>query len=250
MTQTQPKFTVDFKELAILAIQRQKRGEVCIILDDSTDSTVDLVTYTSFDQVDETKWTTANYKRIWLAFLGTPTKVTVIKVDNSSGATFTDTLDRLNKFNNYTLCMPTATSGNITAMKTYVNNQRLANNYCRLVVANATSPDAQYIINFCSTGNITANITGTEEEFSAGDYTCRLAGALAGLPSSRSITYFELPEIVNAPISTTPDTDANAGKLILGHFSARYTDESILLKEAQLTFPDTILAKENLTITI
>jgi len=44
--------------------------------------------------------------------------------------------------------------------------------------------------------------------------------------------------------------EANAGKLILGHFSARYTDESILLKEAQLTFPDTILAKENLTITI
>ena len=44
--------------------------------------------------------------------------------------------------------------------------------------------------------------------------------------------------------------EAGAGKLILGHFSARYSDESILLEEAQKTFPDTILAKENLTVSI
>lgn len=222
MAQTQPKFNVDFKELAILAIQRQKRGEVCIILDDSTNSDIDVITYTSFDQVDEDDWTTANYKRIWLTFLGTPMKVTVVKVDNASGSDFSDTLDRLNKFNNYTLVMPEATSANQTAIKTYVNNQRKANNYCRAVFANATSPDAQYIINFVSTSDITANITGTEEDFTAGDYTCRLAGALAGLPTSRSITYYELPEIVNAPISSTPDTDAGAGKLIILHQDGSY----------------------------
>ena len=44
--------------------------------------------------------------------------------------------------------------------------------------------------------------------------------------------------------------EAKAGKLILGHFSARYPDESILLDEAQRTFENTILAKENLTVTI
>ncbi|MBP5690682.1 MAG: ribonuclease Z [Bacteroidaceae bacterium] len=44
--------------------------------------------------------------------------------------------------------------------------------------------------------------------------------------------------------------EARAGKLILGHFSARYPDENILQEEAQRIFPDTILAKENLTVTI
>lgn len=44
--------------------------------------------------------------------------------------------------------------------------------------------------------------------------------------------------------------EAQAGKLMLGHFSARYNDESILLKEAQQIFPNTILAKENLTESI
>ncbi|NDV68677.1 ribonuclease Z [Dysgonomonas sp. 25] len=39
---------------------------------------------------------------------------------------------------------------------------------------------------------------------------------------------------------------ANAGKLIIGHFSARYPDNRIFLREAQEIFPNTILANEGL----
>lgn len=39
---------------------------------------------------------------------------------------------------------------------------------------------------------------------------------------------------------------ANVKKLMLGHFSSRYTDNNILLKEAQTIFTNTILANENL----
>ena len=44
--------------------------------------------------------------------------------------------------------------------------------------------------------------------------------------------------------------DASVRQLIIGHFSARYEDESILLKEAQAIYPNTLLAKENLRITL
>ena len=44
--------------------------------------------------------------------------------------------------------------------------------------------------------------------------------------------------------------DAKAKQLIIGHFSARYTDESLLLEEAKAVFPQTILAKENLEINL
>lgn len=44
--------------------------------------------------------------------------------------------------------------------------------------------------------------------------------------------------------------EAQAGKLILGHFSARYQDESFLLDEACTVFPNTVMAQENLTIPI
>ena len=42
--------------------------------------------------------------------------------------------------------------------------------------------------------------------------------------------------------------DAAAKRLIIGHFSARYENEDLLLKESQSVFPDTILAKENLRV--
>lgn len=44
--------------------------------------------------------------------------------------------------------------------------------------------------------------------------------------------------------------DSQVRKLCIGHFSARYENEDLLLKEAQSIFPDTILAKENLVIKI
>ena len=44
--------------------------------------------------------------------------------------------------------------------------------------------------------------------------------------------------------------EAEVKQLVIGHFSARYEDESILLKEAQEIFPNTLLAKENLRITL
>ena len=44
--------------------------------------------------------------------------------------------------------------------------------------------------------------------------------------------------------AATVARDAQAGKLLLGHYSARYTDENILLKEAQEVFPNSYLTSE------
>lgn len=42
--------------------------------------------------------------------------------------------------------------------------------------------------------------------------------------------------------------DAGAKHLIIGHYSQRYNDESLLLRQAQEIFPDTILAREGMGI--
>ena len=44
--------------------------------------------------------------------------------------------------------------------------------------------------------------------------------------------------------------EAAVKQLVIGHFSARYEDESVLLKEAQSIYTNTLLAKENLRITL
>jgi ribonuclease Z len=43
---------------------------------------------------------------------------------------------------------------------------------------------------------------------------------------------------------------AHVGKLVLGHFSARYPDVRMLLEEARSVFPNTILAEEGMTIAL
>ena len=44
--------------------------------------------------------------------------------------------------------------------------------------------------------------------------------------------------------------DAQAKKLMLGHYSARYTDETVLLQQAQDIFPNTILSNEGLVVDV
>lgn len=43
---------------------------------------------------------------------------------------------------------------------------------------------------------------------------------------------------------------AGVKRLVLGHFSARYLDERVLLEEARAVFPNTVLANEGMRITV
>ena len=43
---------------------------------------------------------------------------------------------------------------------------------------------------------------------------------------------------------------AKVGQLVIGHFSSRYDDEQVLLDEAKLIFPNTLLATEGLVLNL
>ena len=213
MVSTQPKFNVDFKELAVMAIQRQQRGDVIIVLNDDTNALIDKAVYRGLGDVNKTDYTAENYDRLTLAFLGNPSKVIVIK----AGIDFTATQKKLDYYSNYTLCYPEAEEDDFTAIANYLKQVRAKNNYSKAVLGNATAPDAYYIINFATTDKIKAKVNGEVKEFTAGDYTARVAGALSGLAPSRALTYFELPEIVEAPLSDDADEDVKNGKLVIIH---------------------------------
>ena len=50
--------------------------------------------------------------------------------------------------------------------------------------------------------------------------------------------------------AATVARDAHVGKLLLGHYSARYLNEDNILKEARQVFPNSILANEGLVIDV
>lgn len=70
-------------------------------------------------------------------------------------------------------------------------------------------------------------------------------------------TYIELDSIKAKAYSHSTSADAariavmaNAKRLLLGHFSARYENENVFLTEAVSIFPNTLLAKENLVVPV
>lgn len=71
-------------------------------------------------------------------------------------------------------------------------------------------------------------------------------GTFAQCDAARAKETFHTTAMQAAQIAV----EAQVKQLVIGHFSARYEDEGILLKEAQTLFPNTLLAKENLRITL
>lgn len=209
MVNTQPNFLITFKELAVAAIQKQKLGKVVMILDDKT-ATIDRVTYKTLGEVKKSDWTSASYDLITLAFLGNPTEVICVKKETE----FSDIQKKLDYYSGYVLVYPASTASDHIMIKNYLKLQREKNNYSIAVLGNPTAPDVQYIVNFATTG-IKANLNDAEKEFAYGDYTARVAGAFSGLPASRSLTYYELPEVYDCTLSEDPDADVKAGKLII-----------------------------------
>lgn len=212
MVATQPTFEIIFKELAVTAIQRMQRGTVIMILNDDTNEELDKVTYTGLGDVKKADFTAENFDLLTLAFMGNPFKVVVIKAEEE----IADTLAKLDYFNNYILCYPEAQAEDMTAIQNYIKKVRAKNNYSKAILGSALSPDAEFIINF-TTDDIKANVNGVVKTFSVGDYTARIAGALSGLSASRSLTYYELPEIVECPLSEDENADVEDGKLIVLH---------------------------------
>lgn len=207
MPDTQPTFTVTFKELAVSAIKRQTRGNIILVLD----SDVDKTTYKMLSDVDKDDFSNDDYLKLQLCFMGNPKKVTVLQKEDD----ISDLITKLNTYDNYIFCYPDITSSEITAIKNYLSTQRSNNNYSIGIFTNASGLDSYYLINFISSSNIEILIGDNTYEILPKNYTARIAGILGGLAQNRSLTYFELPEIVNMDIPLNTDSIVAGGGLTI-----------------------------------
>ncbi len=206
MPDTQPTFTVTFRELAVSAIKRQTRGNIILILN----SGVDQVSYKMLSEVNKDDFSPKDYLALELCFMGSPKKVTVL----SKPEEISDLTEKLNKFDNYILCYPQAQTTEIVALKNYLKIQREKNNYSIAVFDNADKPDSEFIVNFVS-GEVKILNNGSTQTLQAHEYLPRIAGIIAGISQNRSLTYYELTEIVDADISIDADKTVSEGGLTI-----------------------------------
>lgn len=205
-----PEIEIVFKSKSVSAIKRSALGIVALILrDEKLVGANAIATIKSVEDLKEADWTPDNYDYINKTLLGTPSKVIVLRIGEA--AVLNENMKTLSSIKFNYLAVPGATEEEATALVSWIKSKRSTNDKktYKLVVANQVADD-EGIINF-TTGGIKVK----EKEYTTQEYTCRLAGIFAGLPFTRSSTYFVLPEVTEIEEHTDPNADIDAGQLIL-----------------------------------
>ena len=198
-----PEIFINFQTAAVTAITRSARGALAVALTDATEGGAAEAVYKSLAEVPEDKFTPANYRLLKLAFLAAPSKVYVLRAGEDDSAVY-DALERL-QFD--WLAAPGLDDAEVIS---FIKMLRANGRGVKAVVANATAPDCEGIVNLC-----VSDLVLEDGAIDAKDYAVRVAGLLAALPLTRSATYASLSEVISCAASADPDKDVDDGKLIL-----------------------------------
>lgn len=205
-----PSFNFVFQSKGVSAIERSARGIVAVILRDDTEGQEQNV-YNKIDEIDFTQWTEENYNYLKLIYEGAPSRVIAMRI-STSVETYNDILRKLKDLKWNYLCIPGIQGKDTTTIGAWIKQYRNDEKKTFKAVLPHYAGDHEGIINF-TTEHITSTITG--KKHSAAEYCARIAGILAGLPLSRSSTYFVLNDISEAETPDDPNDRINNGELII-----------------------------------
>lgn len=217
-----PEILISFQQKASTAVQKSSRGMVAVLLDDDTKEQF-LTPYRRKKELKKEDWSGENLKMLKLAFKGAPQKVLAVRMLKTDGAADLEgTLKEILPVNIDYLAYPGYTSGQMAAVKAFLDEAHAKGKKVKAVLPSCDA-DCEHIINFATPG-ITAKWEDQEEaeEYTCAQYTCRIAGILAGLPLTQSSTYYALDEVVDAQLEADPDAAIDAGKFIIVFDGERY----------------------------
>ncbi len=215
-----PDIVIAFQEAARTALARSARGVVAVILDDGTggESAKPVTLLKRMADASSTEFTSANLDYLRLAFEGGPSRLLVVRLQkDAEGADDLDgTLELLRPLVWNWMCMPGAQAADVTKIVAWIKAQRAAGKTFKAVLPDAANAASEGIVNFTQTG-IKAVQPGVSspKAYTTAEYCCRIAGMLAGMPLTRSSTYFVLDDVLSITSSADADQDVDDGKLIL-----------------------------------
>ena len=217
-----PEIKITFQRKASAAIRQGSRGLVAVVLDDATKDQF-LTPYTRWQEVAEEDWAEESLQALKLVFKGSPQRVVAVRLlKEEEAADLKGTLDEILPLNMDYLVYPGFTAADRETVKNFIATAYLDGKKVKAVLPDYDADDP-HIINF-TTPSVTAKWPEEEEpvEYTGAQYCCRIAGILAGLPLMQSCTYYELTEVVDAELAADPDTEIDAGRLIIVFDGEKY----------------------------
>lgn len=223
-----PKIHVAFENAAQAVMTRAKKGVVGVLVRDTKAQGV--YTITDAEQVPSAL-SEANKAYASKALMGSdrgrPTKLVLVvfapAAKSAEGEAVTDRLGEalalLNgKSVDYLAGPADMTQDEVETVKSFVVDYRKSNPTLQAVLPNCAADD-RGVVNFTSTVHV------GQESYMPGQYCSRIAGALAGVPTTASATCLALPEVTGVDALNVADkTEAEArdaaiaaGELIVVH---------------------------------
>ena len=201
-----PIIDISFKQLAKSSVARSQRGIVALILKDTTKTSL-----TVFDEGDiPSSLSEANKNLIKDVLKGSPNKIEVYVLGSEGQISEALTYFEGVEFN--LMCMPSAESGDISAIKTFIKKMNEVVKYkCDAILANENA-DSEAIINYTADDIVVGGKSVT-----TANHTARIAGLIEGTPLHQSVTFATLSDVDSIENLTKEQADSriDAGELIL-----------------------------------
>ena len=201
-----PIIDISFKQLAKTAMIRSERGIVALILKDTTKTSL-----TVFDEGDiPSSLSEANKNLIKDVLKGSPNKIEVYVLGSEGQISEALTYFEGVEFN--LMCMPSAESGDIVAIKAFIKKMNDVVKYkCDAILANENA-DSEAIINYTADDIVVGG-----ESVTTANHTARIAGLIEGTPLHQSVTFATLSDVDSIENLTKEEADRriDAGELIL-----------------------------------
>ena len=209
-----PIIDIKFEQLTSTAVRRSARGIVALLLEDSTEGGAATETF----QKDETAsegWSAESLRYIRMAKQSGADKVTAIRVSTGmeDAPDYAAALATAGALKWNWLAAPQAAQENVAEIATFIRTARKNGGTYKAVLAGSSLTGCEGTVNLAAEG-IKSVFFGTEESFTAGEYTARVAGVLAGLELTKSVTGMEFDDITDMTARTDPDGDVDSGKFI------------------------------------
>ncbi|MFL8801388.1 MULTISPECIES: phage tail sheath subtilisin-like domain-containing protein [unclassified Clostridioides] len=204
-----PEINISFIQAGKTFVKRSG-GIVALILKDTKNT--GLIEIQEIEDIPN-GYSADNLNYIKMAMRGNiypPNKILVYALDVDES--IDDALDFLETCEFNYLCMPEETEQELPKIKAWINKMREDNKIkVKAITANNVA-DYEGIINFTTT-----DIEIDGKKYTSNEFLPRIAGFIAGTPSTQSVTYAEIPEVTNIPklTRTEANTRINNGELIL-----------------------------------
>ena len=229
-----PSITISFKEKGITAITRSQRGIVAMILKDDTTKLTGSP-YTIYSSTDiPTGLSVDNQEQIELALKGyqTAPKKILVFVESKAAENYDDMLVALENARWDYLVIPEIETASVDTIATWIKTMRTTKDIKVKAVLPNSKADDEGIINFTN-----ATIKTASKTYTTAQYCSRIAGLIAGTPSTISCTFAPLSEVVDCDKFTKDQMDT---KINNGEFFFYNDGEKIKVARGVNSFVTTI----------